>query len=309
MIANFGNDAGQYPKNVMNIMVAGGNLLGVTVTNMYGNHKIWQGGPGIYDYTYLTEYPHEHCAANATDTYKLLEKIKSAVPEAVKNIKKQQEIDLSYPKKDVDVVKKIRENSNPEIVTKLDLTYTKLKTLPDDIFEKFTALEELILNDNKLTTLPSSINGLKNLKILSISQNKFKTLPISIGELNNLKQVRAIDNELESLPETIKHLTKLEQLDISGNKLKTLPSGIEELKGLEELYIDKNALESLPESITNLVNLKNLSASNNGLQDLPATIGNLINLQELDLSENKLASLPDTIGVNGSAILHQLTVV
>ena len=76
LISNTGNDAGQYPKNIMNIMIAGGNTLGVTVTNIYGNQKIWQKLPHPYDFADLSEYPHEHCLANHYDIFKAMKILK-----------------------------------------------------------------------------------------------------------------------------------------------------------------------------------------------------------------------------------------
>lgn len=293
LIANSGNDAGQYPKSMMNIMVAGGNLLGVTVTNLYGNHKIWEGDNHIYDYVNLEEYPHGHCATNAHDTFMLLEKMKENIPEKFKKLAEEQSMDLSYFKGDI--LKKIKEISNPEAVIDLDLTGNELKKLPASI-GRFKSLKRLILIHNELTLLPDEIKKLHNLEDLDISSNKFKVFPSGIESLENIKILDASNNSIESLPETIKNLKNLKGLYMSSNKLNTFPGCFDHLKNLTSLHIQYNRIEIFPESITKLTKLENLDISNNNIQTLPENIGDLSNLQTLKFSNNKLESLPGGIG-------------
>lgn len=68
LISDFGADAHQTPPDVFQMTLAGGNLLGVTAANVYGNHRIIKDSQGsevdkshFYYYKDLSDMPHEHC--------------------------------------------------------------------------------------------------------------------------------------------------------------------------------------------------------------------------------------------------------
>ena len=48
-------------------------------------------------------------------------------------------------------------------------------------------LEQLLLSNNKLSSLPLEIGELENLIILNVNNNQIETLPVSIGNLINVK--------------------------------------------------------------------------------------------------------------------------
>lgn len=66
LIINHGKDAWQYPKDILQITIAGGAKMGKTVTNVYGNRKPkTKDEPGNIAYSYddLKSLPHENCSA------------------------------------------------------------------------------------------------------------------------------------------------------------------------------------------------------------------------------------------------------
>lgn len=78
LIAGHGNDAWHFPQGVMQISIAGGNLLGVTVTNAWGNrlrspNTGWM--PGAADYADLSDMHHDHCPAHPGDYNSFIEGI------------------------------------------------------------------------------------------------------------------------------------------------------------------------------------------------------------------------------------------
>ena len=61
-------------------------------------------------------------------------------------------------------------------------------------------LDELELQRNELTSVPSCVFDLPNLKVLNLSRNKLKELPLKLWTAPSLKDVLLQDNELTCLP-------------------------------------------------------------------------------------------------------------
>lgn len=121
---------------------------------------------------------------------------------------------------------------NPLAVVHLDLTGSKLKVFPEDIF-LFTNLRTLSLKRNKLKSLPEGWQSLTQLEKLNLAKNKFEALPNSIGDLNNLKTLDVSQNNIYELPSTIGKLTQLTHLYIWNNNIVTLPESIYDCKKLD----------------------------------------------------------------------------
>jgi Leucine-rich repeat (LRR) protein len=178
----------------------------------------------------------------------------------------------------------------------LDLSDKGLTALPAKIIRKLTAMEELNLTGNQLTTLPEAIGELVALKWLNLDGNQLTTLPEDIGELVALELLSLTGNQLTTLPEAIWKLTAMEGLYLIGNQLTILPEAIGELVALKRLYLNGNQLTTLPEAMGNLTNLQMLYLMNNKLTALPEALGSLTNLQELYLMDNQLTALPEAMG-------------
>ncbi|OUM68742.1 carbohydrate-binding module family 18 protein, partial [Piromyces sp. E2] len=61
---------------------------------------------------------------------------------------------------------------NIKTLENLKITFTEIETLPS--FENLSLLKEIILDDNKLKSLPEGLENLPNLKTLDISRNCFE---------------------------------------------------------------------------------------------------------------------------------------
>ena len=215
--------------------------------------------------------------------------------------------------KDLDIIKKLKQNFNLEKkdklnwndngyvvddkgnVTGLSFYGKNLKQIPNFIFQ-LTNLKKLFLYNNQLEYLPAEIGNLTHLTKLDLDKNQLKDLPAEIGNLTNLTQLYLKDNQLKDLPAEIGNLTNLTQLDLGYNQLKDLPAEIGNLTKLTRLDLDNNQLEDLPAEIGNLTNLTWLFLSCNRFKDLPAEIGNLTHLTWLNLGNNQLKELPAEIG-------------
>jgi len=136
------------------------------------------------------------------------------------------------------------------------------------------SIKDVRIRNTGYSSIPESIENLKNLELLEISYNQ---------------------DSVDSLPKSIGNLEKLRILDISSNHITSLPDEIGNLKNLGELYFYNNGMTSLPESIGNLTHLYTLDGPVNEITEIPDSIGNLTNLLIIDLSHNKISELPESM--------------
>lgn len=83
----------------------------------------------------------------------------------------------------------------------------------------FSALCDLNLSCNQLTSLPPEIGCLSMLRELNLSRNQLTSLPPEIGRLPLLSVLDLSNNQLTSLPPEIGCLSALRNLDLSHNQL------------------------------------------------------------------------------------------
>ena len=154
----------------------------------------------------------------------------------------------------------------------------------------------LILNNNKLTTLPECVGKLVNLVRLYLDNNNLTILPESFGQLVNLKNLYLSNNNLTTLPESFGKLVNLEVLNIShNNNLTILPECIGKLVNLQQFYMSHNNLTTLPESFGQLVNLTTLYLNNNNFSSLPPLLGNLQRLHDFYYANNPVDHVPANV--------------
>jgi hypothetical protein len=188
-------------------------------------------------------------------------------------------------------------------VVKLELeSFGSDGAVPAEIWQ-LTALRELNLSFNQLTSLPAEIGQLTSLEVLDLTHNQLTSLPPEIGQLISLKKLWLGGNQLTSLPAQIRQLTSLRKLSLWCNQLRSVPAEIGQLTSLRVLYLYDNQLTTLPAEIGQLTSLKSLSIyHNNRLTSLPAEIGQLTSLTELRLDDNQL--WPD--GMASPAAIREL---
>ena len=182
-----------------------------------------------------------------------------------------------------------------------DLTEKDISVIRVGDFSGLVNLDVLCLNDNQLTTLPSTVfSGLVNLVEMYLNNNRLSALPETIfSDLVSVEEVYLHNNRLTTLPATVfSGLGELKELWLHKNHLATLPATVfSGLGNLETLYLHDNRLTTLSESIfSGLVNLEQLWLHNNRLTALPADVfSDSGNLGWLPLHGNRLATLPESI--------------
>ncbi|VDN59209.1 unnamed protein product [Dracunculus medinensis] len=204
----------------------------------------------------------------------------------------------------------------------LSLGQNRIQRLPSMV-RSLSALQELTIDDNELTDIPSEIAECNNLRVLDIRLNPLSRFPdnvlkiISLTHLNlfetsltylppdidllvNLRSLDVRENQLRTLPASIGSLRNLHQLDIGHNEISflvgILPFELGSLENLEEFYADNNFLTSLPESFIRCYSLRAIDLSHNEIISLPNELGCLEKLSELIVSENSITTLPNSIG-------------
>ncbi|KAM3691506.1 hypothetical protein ACJW31_08G020500 [Castanea mollissima] len=173
----------------------------------------------------------------------------------------------------------------------LDLSNNSVQDVPAQV-GCLSSIQKLILNANSIMDESISWEALKSLKyltVLSLNQNHLTSLPSSLGELTSLRQLHVANNSLTSLPIEIGLLTQLEVLKVNSNRISIIPARIGDCYSLIEIDLSSNLLSELPETFGNLHDLKALHLSNNGLKSLPSTLFKMcLQLSTLDLHNTEI---------------------
>jgi leucine-rich repeat protein SHOC2 len=155
---------------------------------------------------------------------------------------------------------------------------------------------KLNLEDFSLTgAVPAEVGRLSALIQLNLNSNQLTSVPAEIGQLTALRELNLNSNQLTSVPAEIGQLAALEWLDLSENQLTRVPAEIGQLTSLTWLNLYDNKLTSLPAEIGQLISLRELRLYDNQLMRVPAEIRQLTSLRELSLGGNKLTTLPAAI--------------
>lgn len=92
----------------------------------------------------------------------------------------------------------------------------QIELLDEDILP--STISWLILTDNKITTLPSTLGNLTKLRKCALAGNQIASLPASMQKCRELELIRLSANALEEIPSWLLKLPKLSWLAFSGNR-------------------------------------------------------------------------------------------
>ncbi|XP_039162935.1 uncharacterized protein LOC120286099 [Eucalyptus grandis] len=169
--------------------------------------------------------------------------------------------------------------------------------IPDSFFESMHKLQVMELGVISVTSLPSSIEFLENLKSLSLASCHLEDVTL-LGKLKALQILHLCGSTIARLPKEIGELTKLRILNLkSCTRLKVIePDVLGSLVNLEELYMadsfDRWEVEDeAPRRNASLIELKNM----NKLSTLDIVIPHFADLPR-DLPFGKLNKYKIQIG-------------
>ena len=89
-------------------------------------------------------------------------------------------------------------------------------------------LRWLILTNNRLTSLPSTIGNLTKLQKLMLAGNQLESVPSELARCTNLELIRLSANQLESVPSELFSLPRLAWLAYAGNPCHPTNSAIDQ---------------------------------------------------------------------------------
>ncbi|KAJ0029719.1 hypothetical protein NQD34_004716 [Periophthalmus magnuspinnatus] len=184
----------------------------------------------------------------------------------------------------------------------LDLSSRQLRRLPAStcVFEE---LLKLYLSNNKLSSLPSVLQGLRNLQLLALDFNCFEEFPEAICSLPQLSILYLGNNRLYSLPSELRNLTELNTLWLETNCFTVFPKVICELSNLKTLHLGYNQIRSLPEDLRRLQELKSIWLAGNQLTEFPPVLLEMHCLAVIDVDRNKIRYFPNLSHMEGLKLI------
>ncbi|KAL3008978.1 hypothetical protein AAZX31_07G061100 [Glycine max] len=139
-----------------------------------------------------------------------------------------------------DIIDELPEEINcPQLkFFQIDSDDSSLK-IPDSFFKGMKKLKVLMLTGIQLSSLPSSIESLSDLRLLCLERCTLDHNLSIIGKLKKLRILSFSGSRIENLPIGLKDLDKLQLLDISNCSIVTMipPNLVSRLTLLEELYV------------------------------------------------------------------------
>ena len=184
-------------------------------------------------------------------------------------------------------------------LSRLDLSYNRLKTINRTMFAPLSHLEALCFTGNPIEAITDdNFDYLSQLKSLTMDDIRLKTVRRAMfAPMSHLEKLSIGRNQIETIADdTFEGVIQLKLLILSKNRLKTVSRALfAPLSHLEVLWLNGNQIETISEDTFDGVSqLKHLSLGYNRLKTVSgAMFTNLIHLEILTLNANNLDKIPD----------------
>lgn len=155
--------------------------------------------------------------------------------EVFQDMKNLHTVDIQYNKLSV-LPESIAQSNLRELIANNNI----LETVPLRVGTELPYLKKLILHENRITTLPTQLEGLTSLKHLSLSGNLLEHIPSAIGTLRSLRVLQLSHNRLQELPSTVMFMRKLRKVELQNNQFSSLVAlkGIQSVESLKSVHFD-----------------------------------------------------------------------
>lgn len=168
-------------------------------------------------------------------------------------------------------------NNNTNIKS-LNLNGNNLNNEDIEVLKTMQNLEELGISNNEQINQVSQIEGLTNLKGLTLSNSKIKDVS-GIEKLTNLEYLEMNENEIDDI-EKICQLSNLKELSLVNNKISNI-SPISNLTNITDLDLSLNEIAQIP-NMDKISSIQNVSLK-----------GQLLNVQVVgETGDEKTVDIP-----------------
>ncbi|PKU37197.1 hypothetical protein llap_12499 [Limosa lapponica baueri] len=201
---------------------------------------------------------------------------------------------------------------SPMPVIKRNLSYNKLTGIDPSAFAGLSNLQEVRLNNNELTAIPSlgpAASSVRSLH-LYLGSNRISTLePGAFDSLSrSLLTLRLSKNRITQLPVKAFRLPRLTQLELNRNRIRLIEGlTFQGLDSLEVLKLQRNNISKLTDgAFWGLAKMQVLHLEYNSLTEVNSgSLYGLSSLHQLHLSNNSISRInPD--GWSFCQKLHEL---
>jgi hypothetical protein len=117
----------------------------------------------------------------------------------------------------------------------------------------WTNLEELYLQNNRLTGLTQGLSWLRYIKIVDYSNNDIDEILTPMFDIKSLQVFKINSNKIPFVPSNVGDAEALETFELAYNKLRNLPTSIMDVTTLKSLDVDYNHLVSLSQQLDSWV--------------------------------------------------------
>ncbi|XP_051160091.1 connectin-like isoform X2 [Leptopilina boulardi] len=191
----------------------------------------------------------------------------------------------------------------------LIIEYAKIHKLQENVFSNYTAMNEISLMRNSITSLAEyAFNNMKNLIFINLDENQITEIRrLSFVNLPSLKKLMINKNNITTIyAQAFSYLNTLQELELNGNQISVITRDMfNGLRSLQKLDLRNNLVHMIgEESFMEMPELQELQLDQNMIEYISQkALAGMRNLKVLKLSENKLAALdPDFLsqapGVN-----------
>jgi len=104
------------------------------------------------------------------------------------------------------------------------------------------------MDRNQLTSIPSELQDLTDLKTLLLRHNQIEALPEGVPgpTMLHLTLVHISSNRISKLPDSLVHCTSITHLYANNNRLQEVPFGMEGMTGISRMNLSHNLIDYLP---------------------------------------------------------------
>ncbi|XP_037655857.1 leucine-rich repeats and immunoglobulin-like domains protein 1 isoform X2 [Choloepus didactylus] len=199
----------------------------------------------------------------------------------------------------------------PAWTQSLNLSYNKLAEIDPTAFEDLPNLQEVYLNSNELTAIPSLGAASSHIISLFLQNNKIRSVEGS--QLQPYLSLEALDLSSNNITEIrsscFPHGLQIKELNLASNRIGTLESGAFDglSRSLLTLRLSKNRITQLPVKAFKLPRLTQLDLNRNRIRLIEGlTFQGLDSLEVLKLQRNNISKLTDGAfwGLSRMHVLH-----